>query len=273
MEKIKYVKRDASMLEQGVIINVKTVDQAKIAEDAGAVAIAIIPQYQHDDNSVHHMADITTIKDICNAVSLPVIVSIRPGHIAEAKIAMALHADYINECGLLSPIVGGEPIDKNNYELPFISEVKSFDEALIKIEEGSSVIAICGRGGHGDITETARLFFEFKNKIEMMIRMNDEELMAFAQEKKISFALAQVIKAKKKLPVVLFAAGGISTPADAAYLMMVGADGVIVGSGIFESSNPRQYASAFVEAISNYNDADKLAEISEGLGNPMKGAR
>lgn len=271
METIETSRRRADMLKGGVVMNVRTAEQAKIAEEAGAVAVAVLPSFACTASTIRRMPSPSVIREITNAVSLPVMASCRFGHQVEARILAALDVDFINESLLLTPLEGVKPIDKTSFDCPFASEVTSFKDALQRVAEGASLVILCGDGGSGDVALAARRVTEFKAALSDLLALTETALPHFAQEQGVPLSLVSSIHKAGTFPVAVFAAGGVATPADAALLMMLGADGIFVGSGVFGSANPRQYADALVEAVAHWHEPKKLVEISEGLSEPLKG--
>ncbi len=267
-------KNLAQMLKGGVIMDVTSPEQAIIAENAGACAVMALERIPADIRSaggVSRMSDPKLIKSIQQAVSIPVMAKCRIGHFVEAQILEALEIDYIDESEVLSPADDKYHINKHDFEVPFVCGARNLGEALRRIQEGASMIRTKGEPGTGDIIQAVRHMRIIKEEIAMLNEMNDEELKDYAKKERVSFELIKKVQEIKRLPVVNFAAGGIATPADAALMMQLGADGVFVGSGIFKSKNPEKRAAAIVKAVTNYNDKKILAELSEDLGGAMVG--
>lgn len=269
------VKRGmAEMQKGGVIMDVVNAEQAKIAEEAGAVAVMALERVPADIRAaggVARMADPTIIEEVMKVVSIPVMAKARIGHFVEARILEALGVDYIDESEVLTPADEVYHIDKNSFTVPFVNGARDLGEALRRIGEGSSMIRTKGEPGTGNVVEAVRHMRTVMGQIRKVQNMSKDELMTEAKNLGAPYELLLEIHEKGKLPVVNFAAGGISTPADAALMMQLGADGVFVGSGIFKSENPEKFAKAIVEATTHYTDYDLIAKLSKGLGNPMKG--
>lgn len=269
------VKRGmAEMQKGGVIMDVVNAEQAKIAEAAGAVAVMALERVPADIRAaggVARMADPTIVEEVMAAVSIPVMAKARIGHFVEARILEALGVDYIDESEVLTPADEVYHIDKNQFTVPFVNGARDLGEALRRIGEGSSMLRTKGEPGTGNIVEAVRHMRTMMSQIRKVQSMSKDELMTEAKNLGAPYDLLLYVHEKGKLPVVNFAAGGISTPADAALMMHLGADGVFVGSGIFKSDNPEKFAKAIVEATTHYTDFDLIAKISKGLGNPMKG--
>lgn len=264
----------AEMLKGGVIMDVTTPEEAKIAEAAGALAVMALEKIPADirkDGGVARASDPQMIKAIQKAVSIPVMAKVRIGHFVEAQILEALELDYIDESEVLSPADPSLHIDKKTFKIPFVCGAKNLGEALRRIGEGASMIRTKGEPGTGDIIEAVKHMRLMNSEIRRIRGLTKEELMNAAKELQAPIELIEYVHENGKLPVVNFAAGGVATPADAAMMMQLGCDGVFVGSGIFKSGDPRKRASAIVKAVSNYNDAKILAEISEDLGDAMVG--
>ncbi len=264
----------AQMLKGGVIMDVVTAEQAKIAEDAGAVAVMALERVPSDIRSaggVARMSDPTKIREIIDAVTIPVMAKARIGHFVEAQVLEALGVDYIDESEVLTPADENNHVDKHQFKVPFVCGCRDLGEALRRIGEGAAMIRTKGEAGTGDIVEAVRHARSVLGEIRRIQGMDEAELMATARDLKAPFELVQEIHETGKLPVVNFAAGGIATPADAALMMQIGVEGVFVGSGIFKSSNPSLMASAIVKATTHYEDADIIAEVSTGLGDAMPG--
>ena len=264
----------AQMLKGGVIMDVVTADQAKIAEDAGAVSVMALERVPSDirkAGGVARMADPTKILEIMEAVSIPVMAKCRIGHFVEAQILEALGADYIDESEVLTPADENNHIDKHQFAIPFVCGCRNLGEALRRIGEGAAMIRTKGEAGTGNVVEAVRHARTVLGEIRRIQNMSTDELMASARDMSAPFELVKTIHETGKLPVVNFAAGGIASPADAALMMQLGVDGVFVGSGIFKSERPAQMAEAIVKATTHYNEANILAEISHGLGESMPG--
>ncbi len=264
----------AVMQQRGVIMDVINAEQAKIAEDAGAVAVMALERVPADIRAaggVARMADPTIIEEVMNAVSIPVMAKCRIGHIVEARTLEALGVDYIDESEVLTPADEMFHINKNEYTVPFVCGAKDLGEAARRIGEGASMLRTKGEPGTGNIVEAVRHMRIVMSQVRKVVNMSEDELMTYAKELGAPYHVLLEIKKQGKLPVINFAAGGVATPADAALMMQLGADGVFVGSGIFKSNNPEKFAKAIVEATYSYQDYDKIAELSKGLGEPMKG--
>ena len=270
----KLKKGLAEMLKGGVIMDVVNAEQAKIAEEAGAVAVMALERVPADIRAaggVARMADPKIIKEIMKVVTIPVMAKARIGHFVEAQLLEALGVDYIDESEVLTPADENYHIDKLNFKVPFVCGARNLGEALRRIGEGAAMIRTKGEPGTGNIVEAVRHMREVMDEIRRLKNMPKEELMSKAKELGAPFELLQEVAQKGKLPVVNFAAGGIATPADAALMMQLGADGVFVGSGIFKSDNPKIRAKAIVEATTHYDNPKIIAQVSEGLGEAMKG--
>jgi len=270
----KLKKGLAEMLKGGVIMDVVNAEQAKIAEEAGAVAVMALERVPADIRSaggVARMADPKIIKEIMKAVTIPVMAKARIGHFVEAQVLEALGVDYIDESEVLTPADENYHIDKLNFKVPFVCGARNLGEALRRIGEGAAMIRTKGEPGTGNIVEAVRHMRQVMDEIRRLKNMPKEELMTKAKESGAPFELLQVVAQKGRLPVVNFAAGGIATPADAALMMQLGADGVFVGSGIFKSDDPKIRARAIVEATTHYDNPKIIAQVSEGLGEAMKG--
>ena len=264
----------AQMLKGGVIMDVTTPEQAKIAEAAGACAVMALERIPADIRAaggVSRMSDPKMIKGIQNAVSIPVMAKCRIGHFAEAQILQAIEIDYIDESEVLSPADDVHHIDKTAFKVPFVCGAKDLGEALRRIAEGATMIRTKGEPGTGDIVQAVRHMRMMNKEIARLTSMRTDELYEAAKQLQVPYDLGCYVHEKGRLPVVNFAAGGVATPADAALMMQLGAEGVFVGSGIFKSGNPEKRASAIVKAVTNYNDAAMLAELSEDLGEAMVG--
>ena len=262
------------MLKGGVIMDVTTPEQAKIAEAAGACAVMALERIPADIRAaggVSRMSDPKMIKGIQDAVSIPVMAKCRIGHFAEAQILQAIEIDYIDESEVLSPADDIFHINKRDFDVPFVCGAKDLGEALRRIEEGASMIRTKGEPGTGDIVQAVRHMRLMNQEIARISSMREDELFNRAKELQVSYDLVRFVHDNKKLPVVNFAAGGVATPADAALMMQLGAEGVFVGSGIFKSGNPAKRAAAIVQAVTNYTDAKLIAKLSEDLGEAMVG--
>lgn len=270
----KLKKGLAEMLKGGVIMDVVSAEQAKIAEEAGAVAVMALERVPADIRAaggVARMADPKIIKEIMKAVSIPVMAKARIGHFVEAQVLEALGVDYIDESEVLTPADENYHINKHNFKVPFVCGARNLGEALRRIGEGAAMIRTKGEPGTGNIVEAVRHMRQVMDEIRRLKNMPKEELMSKAKELGAPFELLQEVAENGRLPVVNFAAGGVATPADAALMMQLGADGVFVGSGIFKSSDPKKRAKAIVEATTHYDDPKIIAQVSEGLGEAMKG--
>lgn len=276
MEKSSYkVKAGlAQMLKGGVIMDVTTTEQAKIAEDAGAVSVMALERIPADiraTGGVARMTDPQIILDIMDSVSIPVMAKARIGHFGEAQILEAIGIDYIDESEVLTPADEKYHINKWDFKVPFVCGATNLGEALRRIGEGAAMIRTKGEAGTGDVVEAVRHMRNIKDDIARIAALPPEELMTIAKEMGAPFDLVEYVHKEGKLPVVNFSAGGISTPADAAMIMQLGAEGTFVGSGIFKSENPAKMAAAVVEATTNFANPELLAKVSKGLGNPMSG--
>jgi len=264
----------AQMLKNGVIMDVMNVEQAKIAEDAGACAVMAlerIPSKIRQEGGVARMSSPEMITNIKQAVSIPVMAKARIGHFIEAQILQALEIDFIDESEVLTPADNRYHIDKSQFRVPFVCGCRNLGEALRRIAEGAAMIRTKGEAGTGNVVEAVTHQRQIQEDIKKVSHMQLQELVTFAKEIGVSVELLEQVQKLGRLPVVNFAAGGIATPADAALMMALGSDGVFVGSGIFESENPAKTAKAIVEATTFWNDPKKLAEVSAYLGQPMKG--
>ena len=267
-------KNLAQMLKGGVIMDVTTPEQAKIAEAAGACAVMALERIPADIRAaggVSRMSDPKMIKGIQNAVSIPVMAKCRIGHFAEAQILEAIEIDYIDESEVLSPADDVYHINKHDFKVPFVCGAKDLGEALRRISEGASMIRTKGEPGTGDIVQAVRHMRKMNSEIARIVSMREDELFEAAKQLQVPFELVQYVHENKRLPVVNFAAGGVATPADAALMMQLGAEGVFVGSEIFKSGNPEKRAAAIVKAVTNFKDAKLIAELSEDLGEAMVG--
>ena len=269
------VKRGlAQMLKGGVIMDVVTAEHAKIAEEAGACAVMALERVPADIRAaggVARMSDPEMIVKIIESVSVPVMAKVRIGHFVEAQILESLGVDYIDESEVLTPADENHHINKSDFKIPFVCGCRDLGEALRRIGEGAAMIRTKGEAGTGDIVEAVRHMRTLWDGIRKLQNMPDDELMTAAKDLNAPYNLVKETKELGRLPVVNFSAGGVATPADAALMMQLGADGVFVGSGIFKSSDPAARAHAIVKAVTNYNDAAILAEVSRGLGEPMSG--
>ena len=264
----------AQMLKGGVIMDVTTPEQAKIAEEAGACAVMALERIPADIRAaggVSRMSDPKMIKGIQEAVSIPVMAKCRIGHFAEAQILQAIEIDYIDESEVLSPADDVYHINKRDFKVPFVCGARNLGEALRRINEGATMIRTKGEPGTGDIVQAVRHMRKMNAEIQQLVSMREDELFEAAKQLQVPYDLVLYVHENGKLPVVNFAAGGVATPADAALMMQLGAEGVFVGSGIFKSGNPAKRASAIVKAVTNYNDAKLIAELSEDLGKAMVG--
>ncbi|MGN0308524.1 MAG: pyridoxal 5'-phosphate synthase lyase subunit PdxS [Lachnospiraceae bacterium] len=276
MEENRYKlnKELAQMLKGGVIMDVTTPQQAKIAEAAGACAVMALERIPADIRAaggVSRMSDPKMIKGIQEAVSIPVMAKCRIGHFVEAQLLEAIEIDYIDESEVLSPADDVYHIDKTKFKVPFVCGAKDLGEALRRISEGASMIRTKGEPGTGDIVQAVRHMRMMNSEIARLSSMREDELFQAAKELQVPYELVLYVHENKKLPVVNFAAGGVATPADAALMMQLGAEGVFVGSGIFKSGNPEKRANAIVKAVTNYTDAALIASLSEDLGEAMVG--
>lgn len=267
-------KQLAQMLKGGVIMDVTTPEQAKIAEAAGACAVMALERIPADIRAaggVSRMSDPKMIQGIQNAVSIPVMAKCRIGHFVEAQVLEAIEIDYIDESEVLSPADDVYHINKRNFKVPFVCGAKDLGEALRRINEGASMIRTKGEPGTGDIVQAVRHMRKMNSAIAQLTSMREDELFEAAKQFQVPYELVEYVHKNGKLPVVNFAACGVATPADAALMMQLGAEGVFVGSGIFKSGNPAKRANAIVKAVTNYTDAKMIAELSEDLGEAMVG--
>ena len=276
MEKSRYAlnKELAQMLKGGVIMDVTTPEQARIAEAAGACAVMALERIPADIRAaggVSRMSDPKMIKGIQEAVSIPVMAKCRIGHFVEAQILEAIEIDYIDESEVLSPADDVYHIDKTKFKVPFVCGARDLGEALRRIAEGASMIRTKGEPGTGDVVQAVRHMRAMNAEIRRGQNLREDELFEAAKQLQVPFELVQYVHENKRLPVVNFAAGGVATPADAALMMQLGAEGVFVGSGIFKSGNPEKRAAAIVKAVTNFKDAKLIAELSEDLGEAMVG--
>ena len=273
-EQYELNKNLAQMLKGGVIMDVTTPEQAKIAEAAGACAVMALERIPADIRAaggVSRMSDPKMIKGIQEAVSIPVMAKCRIGHFAEAQILEAIEIDYIDESEVLSPADDKYHIDKTQFKVPFVCGAKDLGEALRRISEGASMIRTKGESGTGDVVQAVRHMRMMMSEIKRLTSMSKDELYQAARDLRVDYQLVKYVADNGRLPVVNFAAGGVATPADAALMMQLGAEGVFVGSGIFKSGDPEKRARAIVQAVTNYNDPKMLAELSEDLGEAMVG--
>ena len=273
-ERYQLNKELAQMLKGGVIMDVTTPEQAKIAEAAGACAVMALERIPADIRAaggVSRMSDPKMIKGIQEAVSIPVMAKCRIGHFAEAQVLEAIEIDYIDESEVLSPADDVYHINKRDFKVPFVCGAKDLGEALRRINEGASMIRTKGEPGTGDIVQAVRHMRMMNSEIAKLTSMRKDELFEAAKQLQVPYKLVEYVHDNGKLPVVNFAAGGVATPADAALMMQLGAEGVFVGSGIFKSGNPEKRANAIVKAVTNYTDAKLIAELSEDLGEAMVG--
>jgi pyridoxal 5'-phosphate synthase pdxS subunit len=264
----------AEMLKGGVIMDVTTAEQAKIAEEAGACAVMALERVPADiraEGGVARMADPTKVEEIMEAVTIPVMAKCRIGHFVEAQILQALGADYLDESEVLTPADEAHHIDKWRFTVPFVCGARDLGEALRRIGEGAAMIRTKGEAGTGNVVEAVRHVRTINGQVARLQGMRDDELMSAAKELGAPLELVRQVAETGRLPVVNFAAGGLATPADAALMMQLGVDGVFVGSGIFKSDDPALRARAIVEATTYFNDPDVLAKVSRGLGEPMRG--
>ena len=273
-ERYELNKQLAQMLKGGVIMDVTTPEQAKIAEEAGACAVMALERIPADIRAaggVSRMSDPKMIKGIQEAVSIPVMAKCRIGHFVEAQILEAIEIDYIDESVVLSPADDVFHIDKRKFKVPFVCGAKDLGEALRRINEGASMIRTKGEPGTGDVVQAVRHMRMMNQEIAKIVSMREDELFEEAKVLRVPYDLVEYVHKNGRLPVVNFAAGGVATPADAALMMQLGAEGVFVGSGIFKSGDPKKRAAAIVKAVTNYTDQKMLAELSEDLGEAMVG--
>lgn len=267
-------KQLAQMLKGGVIMDVTTPEQARIAEAAGACAVMALERIPADIRAaggVSRMSDPKMIKGIQEAVSIPVMAKCRIGHFVEAQILEAIEIDYIDESEVLSPADNVYHIDKHQFKVPFVCGARDLGEALRRIAEGASMIRTKGEPGTGDVVQAVQHMRKINGQIAKVASLQTDELFEAAKELQVPYDLVQYVHDNRRLPVVNFAAGGVATPADAALMMQLGAEGVFVGSGIFKSGNPEKRAAAIVQSVTNYKDADLIARLSEDLGEAMVG--
>ena len=273
-EQYELNKNLARMLKGGVIMDVTTPEQAKIAEEAGACAVMALERIPADIRAaggVSRMSDPQMIRGIQEAVSIPVMAKCRIGHFVEAQLLEAIEIDYIDESEVLSPADDVYHIDKHQFKVPFVCGAKDLGEALRRISEGASMIRTKGEPGTGDVVQAVRHMRKINSQIAKVVSLREDELFEAAKELQVPYDLIVYVHNNGKLPVVNFAAGGVATPADAALMMQLGAEGVFVGSGIFKSGNPAKRAAAIVKAVTNYTNAKLIAELSAGLGEAMVG--
>ena len=273
-EQYELNKNLAQMLKGGVIMDVTTPEQAKIAEEAGACAVMALERIPADIRAaggVSRMSDPQMIRGIQEAVSIPVMAKCRIGHFVEAQLLEAIEIDYIDESEVLSPADDVYHIDKHQFKVPFVCGAKDLGEALRRISEGASMIRTKGEPGTGDVVQAVRHMRKINSQIAKVVSLREDELFEAAKELQVPYDLVVYVHNNGKLPVVNFAAGGVATPADAALMMQLGAEGVFVGSGIFKSGDPAKRAAAIVKAVTNYTDAKLIAELSAGLGEAMVG--
>ena len=273
-DRVKLNRELAQMLKGGVIMDVTTPEQARIAEEAGACAVMALERIPADIRAaggVSRMSDPKMIKGIQKAVSIPVMAKCRIGHIVEAQILQAIEIDYIDESEVLSPADDVYHIDKTQFDVPFVCGARDLGEALRRVAEGATMIRTKGEPGTGDVVQAVRHLRKIQKQIRDVVALRDDELFEAAKQLQVPVELVREVHTAGKLPVVNFAAGGVATPADAALMMQLGAEGVFVGSGIFKSGDPAKRASAIVEAVANFTDAKLIAELSEDLGEAMVG--
>ncbi len=273
-DRVKLNRELAQMLKGGVIMDVTTPEQARIAEEAGACAVMALERIPADIRAaggVSRMSDPKMIKGIQKAVSIPVMAKCRIGHIVEAQILQAIEIDYIDESEVLSPADDVYHIDKTQFDVPFVCGARDLGEALRRVAEGATMIRTKGEPGTGDVVQAVRHMRKIQKQIRDVVALRDDELFEAAKQLQVPVELVREVHATSKLPVVNFAAGGVATPADAALMMQLGAEGVFVGSGIFKSGDPAKRAAAIVKAVANFTDAKLIAELSEDLGEAMVG--
>ena len=273
-ERARLNRQLAQMLKGGVIMDVTTPEQARIAEDAGACAVMALERIPADIRAaggVSRMSDPAMIAGIQEAVSIPVMAKCRIGHIAEAQVLQAIQIDYIDESEVLSPADDVYHIDKTQFDVPFVCGARDLGEALRRVAEGATMIRTKGEPGTGDVVQAVRHMRKIQRQIREVASLRDDELFEAAKELAVPVELVRYVHENAKLPVVNFAAGGVATPADAALMMQLGAEGVFVGSGIFKSGDPAKRAAAIVKAVANYEDAALIAELSKNLGEAMAG--
>ena len=273
-DRVKLNRELAQMLKGGVIMDVTTPEQARIAEEAGACAVMALERIPADirgAGGVSRMSDPKMIKGIQEAVSIPVMAKCRIGHIVEAQVLQAIEIDYIDESEVLSPADDVYHIDKTQFDVPFVCGARDLGEALRRVAEGATMIRTKGEPGTGDVVQAVRHMRKIQKQIRDVVALRDDELFEAAKQLQVPVELVREVYATGKLPVVNFAAGGVATPADAALMMQLGAEGVFVGSGIFKSGDPAKRAAAIVKAVANFTDAKLIAELSEDLGEAMVG--
>ncbi len=273
-DRVKLNRELAQMLKGGVIMDVTTPEQARIAEKAGACAVMALERIPADIRAaggVSRMSDPKMIKGIQEAVSIPVMAKCRIGHIVEAQVLQAIEIDYIDESEVLSPADDVYHIDKTQFDVPFVCGARDLGEALRRVAEGATMIRTKGEPGTGDVVQAVRHMRKIQKQIRDVVALRDDELFEAAKQLQVPVKLVREVHATGKLPVVNFAAGGVATPADAALMMQLGAEGVFVGSGIFKSGDPAKRAAAIVKAVANFTDAKLIAELSEDLGEAMVG--
>ena len=273
-DRVKLNRELAQMLKGGVIMDVTTPEQARIAEEAGACAVMALERIPADIRAaggVSRMSDPKMIKGIQEAVSIPVMAKCRIGHIVEAQVLQAIEIDYIDESEVLSPADDVYHIDKTQFDVPFVCGARDLGEALRRVAEGATMIRTKGEPGTGDVVQAVRHMRKIQKQIRDVVALRDDELFEAAKQLQAPVELVREVHATGKLPVVNFAAGGVATPADAALMMQLGAEGVFVGSGIFKSGDPAKRATAIVKAVANFTDAKLIAELSEDLGEAMVG--
>ena len=273
-DRVKLNRELAQMLKGGVIMDVTTPEQARIAEEAGACAVMALERIPADIRAaggVSRMSDPKMIKGIQVAVSIPVMAKCRIGHIVEAQVLQAIEIDYIDESEVLSPADDVYHIDKTQFDVPFVCGARDLGEALRRVAEGATMIRTKGEPGTGDVVQAVRHMRKIQKQIRDVVALRDDELFEAAKQLQVPVELVREVHATSKLPVVNFAAGGVATPADAALMMQLGAEGVFVGSGIFKSGDPAKRAAAIVKAVANFTDAKLIAELSEDLGEAMVG--
>ena len=273
-DRVKLNRELAQMLKGGVIMDVTTPEQARIAEEAGACAVMALERIPADIRAaggVSRMSDPKMIKGIQEAVSIPVMAKCRIGHIVEAQVLQAIEIDYIDESEVLSPADDVYHIDKTQFDVPFVCGARDLGEALRRVAEGATMIRTKGEPGTGDVVQAVRHMRKIQKQIRDVVALRDDELFEAAKQLQVPVELVREVHATGNLPVVNFAAGGVATPADAALMMQLGAEGVFVGSGIFKSGDPAKRAAAIVKAVANFTDAKLIAELSEDLGEAMVG--
>lgn len=273
-DRVKLNRELAQMLKGGVIMDVTTPEQARIAEEAGACAVMALERIPADIRAaggVSRMSDPKMIKGIQEAVSIPVMAKCRIGHIVEAQVLQAIEIDYIDESEVLSPADDVYHIDKTQFDVPFVCGARDLGEALRRVAEGATMIRTKGEPGTGDVVQAVRHMRKIQKQIRDVVALRDDELFEAAKQLQVPIELVREVHTTGKLPVVNFAAGGVATPADAALMMQLGAEGVFVGSGIFKSGDPAKRAAAIVKAVANFTDAKLIAELSEDLGEAMVG--